>query len=555
MLQRFGQILVFFDLTKSSIFMCLPSVRPFVCAAVKRDKPLSHTFLGTTAGRRHTHSIIIMTGGNVVSRSALASITVPSTIGSSDPLVALVVALCPPYQTKVSVTKKTKKDDPPLALTIGPDVLHQRNSILRSLCGMGLHHVLDDYPLLLLGGHSARSGGGASPISSLALSGISSWMSIASSIRGGGGGGKGHDLPTFLAQLDSYLVTRSFVVTSPSPTLADLDLYLAILSGGSSCDELPLGDKINVRRWMEQCGSTLDDMMILAIANAEHSGSPLPVIPRGLTRAIASHAPTFYYGDEDDIDDGRATVVAATAIASAATTAGDGSAISAVSKNSGGGAGDGGGTITDDQRMASVEKRAKKSADKAAKAKEQGAKPKNDGGGGGSGSAPELSISALDIRVGRILKAWEHESSEKLYCEEVDVGESVPRKIASGLRSFYKLDEMQNRTVLVLCNLKARNLGGFPSHGMVLCASNDDHTCVEFAIPPEGSVVGERVRFDGYDGEPEVENKIAKKKIFEAIAPDLKTDENGEVVWRGIKGTTGAGVCKAVNGMANAHVS
>jgi methionine--tRNA ligase beta chain len=497
-----------------------------------------------------------MTGANVVSRSALASITVPSTIGSSDPLVALVVALCPPYQTKVNIPKKTKKDDPPLTLTIGPDVLHQRNAILRSLCGMGLHHVLDDSPLLLLGGHSARSGGGASPISSLALAGISSWMSIASSIREDGDGGT-HDLPTFLAQIDSYLATRSFVVTSPSPTLADLDLYLAILSGGSSCDEVS-GGKINVRRWMEQCGSTLDDLMILAIANAEHSGSPLPVIPGGLTRAIASHAPTFYYGDEDDIDDDRAVVVAAKATSSAATIAkvDDGSAVAIVAKKSGVGAG--GGSITDDQRRASAEKRVKKSTDKATMAKEQD-KPKNDGKGGGGGSAPESSsqptVSALDIRVGRILKAWEHESSEKLYCEEVDVGESVPRKIASGLRSFYKLDEMQNRTVLVLCNLKARNLGGFPSHGMILCASNDDHTCVEFAIAPEGSLVGERVRFDGYDGEPEAENKIAKKKIFEAIAPDLKTDDNGEVVWRGAKGTTSAGVCKAVNGMANAHVS
>lgn len=32
--------------------------------------------------------------------------------------------------------------------------------------------------------------------------------------------------------------------------------------------------------------------------------------------------------------------------------------------------------------------------------------------------------------------------------------------------------------MLVLANLKARNLGGFKSHGMVLCASNDDHTQV-----------------------------------------------------------------------------
>jgi len=114
---------------------------------------------------------------------------------------------------------------------------------------------------------------------------------------------------------------------------------------------------------------------------------------------------------------------------------------------------------------------------------------------------------------------------------------------------------MQNKMVLVLCNLKSRNLGGFPSHGMVLCASNDDHTKVEFAVPPEGAVIGERVMFDGYPGEPEPENKIAKKKMFEALAPELQTDNDGVVVWRDAKGNTSAGVCRAINGMANAHVS
>jgi len=90
---------------------------------------------------------------------------------------------------------------------------------------------------------------------------------------------------------------------------------------------------------------------------------------------------------------------------------------------------------------------------------------------------------------------------------------------------------------------------------MVLCASNADHTAVEFAVPPEGAKIGERVSFEGYDGQPEAENKVAKKKMFEALAPDLQTDGNGEVAWKGAKGLTSAGVCKAINGMANAHVS
>lgn len=38
--------------------------------------------------------------------------------------------------------------------------------------------------------------------------------------------------------------------------------------------------------------------------------------------------------------------------------------------------------------------------------------------------------------------------------------------IASGLRAFYSLEEMQGRRVIVLANLKPRNIGGFKSNGM-----------------------------------------------------------------------------------------
>ncbi|RLN10132.1 hypothetical protein BBJ28_00023514, partial [Nothophytophthora sp. Chile5] len=101
-------------------------------------------------------------------------------------------------------------------------------------------------------------------------------------------------------------------------------------------------------------------------------------------------------------------------------------------------------------------------------------------------------ITKLDIRVGQIVKVWKHETADKyvaqplcscrsllnhlvlmhrLYCEEIDVGEDAPRQIASGLVYHYSLEEMQGRRVLVLCNLKPRNLVGFRSHGMVMCAA------------------------------------------------------------------------------------
>jgi|GEM_PF-301223 len=170
--------------------------------------------------------------------------------------------------------------------------------------------------------------------------------------------------------------------------------------------------------------------------------------------------------------------------------------------------------------------------------------------------APEVDdqpeVTKLDIRVGLINKCWDHEASDKLYCEEIDVGEAEPRQIGSGLRAFYSESSMiQGRKVLVLCNLKPRKLAGFASNGMVLCASNADHTQVELVDVPEGAVVGERVTFGGIEGtfEPWVPNLINKKKVFEAVAPCLKTSDDKIPCWinpvSGISHpfTTSAGVC------------
>jgi tRNA-binding EMAP/Myf-like protein len=82
-----------------------------------------------------------------------------------------------------------------------------------------------------------------------------------------------------------------------------------------------------------------------------------------------------------------------------------------------------------------------------------------------------------------------------LYVEQIDVGEAAPRTIVSGLVKYVPLEEMQQRLVLVLCNLKPRNMRGVKSHGMVLAASNEEHTVVEPLAPPPAAPPGERVFF------------------------------------------------------------
>lgn len=58
------------------------------------------------------------------------------------------------------------------------------------------------------------------------------------------------------------------------------------------------------------------------------------------------------------------------------------------------------------------------------------------------------SAGLLDIRVGRILRAWKHDEADSLYVEEVDIGEPEPRIICSGLVKYIPIEHLQ---VLMIC--------------------------------------------------------------------------------------------------------
>lgn len=149
-----------------------------------------------------------------------------------------------------------------------------------------------------------------------------------------------------------------------------------------------------------------------------------------------------------------------------------------------------------------------------------------------------LNVNAIDLRVGVIRSVEKHATAEKLYCELIDVGEAEPRAIASGLVPYYTLEQMQGRRLIVVCNLKPRNLVGFKSHGMVLCASktnSDGTSVVEFIDPPADSQPGDRIVGLGLTGEALTPSKCDKTKAFELIAADLKVDDEGNATWKGIK--------------------
>eukprot|EP01086_Lenisia_limosa_P002711 TRINITY_DN1667_c0_g1_i1.p1 TRINITY_DN1667_c0_g1~~TRINITY_DN1667_c0_g1_i1.p1 ORF type:complete len:380 (-),score=145.06 TRINITY_DN1667_c0_g1_i1:69-1208(-) len=182
-----------------------------------------------------------------------------------------------------------------------------------------------------------------------------------------------------------------------------------------------------------------------------------------------------------------------------------------------------------------VEKKEKKADVPAGAKTEKKQKPKKEKKPQAPAAPEQSQFSKLDIRVGKIVDVKKHEAADKLYVETIDLGEeSGPRTIVSGLVHFVPIEEMQNRMVMVLCNLKPCKMVGVASAGMVLCAGSDDHTQVEVMDVPEGAKVGDRFTCEGYEDGAPLAVLPPKKKIFEAVAPDFKTDANCVSTYKGV---------------------
>ncbi|KAG7461773.1 hypothetical protein MATL_G00194650 [Megalops atlanticus] len=154
-----------------------------------------------------------------------------------------------------------------------------------------------------------------------------------------------------------------------------------------------------------------------------------------------------------------------------------------------------------------------------------------------------VDASRLDLRVGRIMEARKHPDADSLYVEEVDVGEAAPRTVVSGLVKHVPLEQLQNRMVVLLCNLKPAKMRGVVSQAMVMCTNSPER--VEILDPPSGAVPGDRVTFQSFPGEPDKELN-PKKKVWEQVQADLRTDSKCVATYKGAAfEVRGKGLCKA----------
>ena len=91
----------------------------------------------------------------------------------------------------------------------------------------------------------------------------------------------------------------------------------------------------------------------------------------------------------------------------------------------------------------------------------------------------------VDLRVGKIIDAEEVEDSRKMLKLLVDIGEEK-RTIYAGVKKSYSPEDLLNKLVIVIINLKPREMKFGTSDGMMLATQNNDEIII---LQPERDVM------------------------------------------------------------------
>ncbi len=84
----------------------------------------------------------------------------------------------------------------------------------------------------------------------------------------------------------------------------------------------------------------------------------------------------------------------------------------------------------------------------------------------------------LDLRVGRIVEVKEVPGSQKLWHLVIDLGKGKKIDVVAGIRPWYFKEQLLDKQVLVLTNIKPKKVKGVLSQGMILAAQDSNTVAV-----------------------------------------------------------------------------
>ena len=99
----------------------------------------------------------------------------------------------------------------------------------------------------------------------------------------------------------------------------------------------------------------------------------------------------------------------------------------------------------------------------------------------------------IDLRVARVISAIEVPEANKLIKLVLDVGEFGEKTVFAGIKQAYSLDDLKDKLVVLVNNLKPREMSFGLSEGMILAAGPGGEE-VYMIEPDIGAEPGMRVK-------------------------------------------------------------
>ena len=80
----------------------------------------------------------------------------------------------------------------------------------------------------------------------------------------------------------------------------------------------------------------------------------------------------------------------------------------------------------------------------------------------------------IDLRVAKVIEVIEVEEADKLIQLKLDLGEFGEKNVFAGIKNHYEPENLLNKMVICVNNLKPREMRFGTSEGMILAASNEE---------------------------------------------------------------------------------
>ena len=102
-------------------------------------------------------------------------------------------------------------------------------------------------------------------------------------------------------------------------------------------------------------------------------------------------------------------------------------------------------------------------------------------------------FSKIDFRVGRVIKAENINGADTLIRLRVDFGPLGEKVVLSGIKKWYKPEDLEGKDYVFVVNLEPRKMMGEESQGMIVAAEDEESENCVLLVPDKPIAPGTRV--------------------------------------------------------------